>query len=279
MPTDTKTGLIGDSVRQGQAVMFLAWRRIPGVLILTALAMLCVNLADRIMPGNPLGWSWLMLAYLITSLAAYGAVFRLAAPLAAQTDQGNGPQGLQLRAMEMRLLWAFLLQAALFVFAIVLLVFLLLALAAVIAYGHGHELTLNGQAAISAELGPVGVGIMQAAILLAVAVLFTLGLRLSLCLPASAYSPKTQVLSSLVLTRGRVLTVLAIVFIIGFPGIIIGVGGALAISAASRSGHDPLPIIVSLSVLNAALATAVQMPWTMGALASLYAKIKAGHKQ
>ena len=269
--------LVRSSLSHGMSVTNLAWRQCPGILIVMLVSLLGGDYLDRIVTNQGLVKFCLPLIYNLAAIAAYGAVFRLAAGDDEAKSAGLGPWGFQWRALEWRLLGVALLTLLLFVFAFVLVVFLLLALAAIIAYGNGHELSLSSQAAIEAELGLWGGIVMSVSGVLAIAALLTLSLRLCLSGPASAYSGKVSVLSTLGLTKDRVLSLLcAFSAIYGFM-VIIMLAGEVMVAVFSRLGMDALGFRSVFSVLYTGLGSLVVVPMVAATQAALYRSLKAGH--
>jgi len=257
----------------------LAWKKCPGILILMLLAILGTDYFALAATNQGLANFGLLLVYNLASIAAYGAVYRLAAGDEDAERAGLGPWGFQWRALEGRLLGAALLLVLLFVFAVVLVVFLLLALAAIIAYGHGHELTLSSPAAIGAELGLGGIVVMLVTSILALAALVTLYLRLCLSGPASAYSGKISVLSTLGLTKNRVLSLLFVFGAIYGAMVLFMLVGEALIAALSRLGIDLSSLRLGFSVLYTGLGVLVIVPMIAATQAALYRSLKAGHNQ
>jgi hypothetical protein len=269
--------LVRNCLSHGVAVTRLAWKKCPGILILMLAAILGADYLGLALAHPGLANFGLLLVYNLASIAAYGAVYRLAAGDDEAGANGLGPWGFQWRALEGRLLGAALLLVLLFVFAIVLVVFLLLALAAIIAYGHGHELTLSSPAAIGAELGLGGIVVMLVCCGLAFAALAILYLRLCLSGPASAYLGKISVLSTLGLTKNRVLSLLFVFGAIYGAMVLFMLGGEVLIAALFRLGMDLSGLRVGFSVLYTGLGTLVVVPMVAATQAALYRALKAGH--
>ena len=271
--------LVRSSLGHGLAVTRLAWKKCPGILILMLLAILGADYLDLAVANQGLANFGLLLLYNLASIAAYGAVFRLAAGDEDAESAGLGAWGFQWRALEGRLLGAALLLVLLFMFAVVLVVFLLLALAAIIAYGHGYELTLSSPAAIGAELGLGGIAVMLVASVLAIAALVNLYLRLCLSGPASAHSGKISVLSTLGLTKNRVLSLLFVFGAIYGAMVLFMLGGEVFIAILSRLGMDLSGLRLGFSVLYTGVGTLVIVPMIAATQAALYRSLKAGHNQ
>ena len=271
--------LVRSSLGHGVAVTRQAWKKCPGILILMLLAILGADYLDLALANQGLANFGLLLLYNLASIAAYGAVFRLAADDDEAEANGLGPWGFQWRALEGRLLGATLLLVLLPIFAIVLVVFLLLALAAIIAYGHGHELTLSSPAAIGAELGLGGIVVMLVTSVLAVAALVTLYLRLCLSGPASAYSGKISVLSTLILTKNRVFSLLCAFGAIFGSIILIMLVGEVLIASVNSLGMEVSGLEAVVSVLKRSLEVLVFVPMIAATQAALYRSLKPGHNQ
>ncbi len=271
--------LVRNSLGHGLAVTRLAWKKCPGILILMLAAILGANNLGLALAHPGLANFGLLLVYNLASIAAYGAVYRLAAGDDEAGANGLGPWGFQWRALEGRLLGAALLLVLLFVFAIVLVVFLLLALAAIIAYGHGHELTLSSPAAIGAELGLGGIVVMLVTSVLALVASVSLYLRLCLSGPASAYSGKISVLSTLGLTKNHSLSFLFVFGAIYGPMILFMLCGEVLISVLARVGMDLSGLKIGFSALYTGLGTLVIVPMIAATQAALYRSLKARHNQ
>jgi hypothetical protein len=266
--------MTGEALRHGLMTMQRSWRLAPAVLLSYVAVSLAFHFQRLSSTGLSALWAGLLLLSLLTATAANGAAYRIALNPLAERPEGLGPLGLQWRNMELRIVCANLLLGLLFGFFVALAVFLVLALAAVIAYGRGHELTFNGSAAIVEELGGLGLGLVGLAVVIAAGLALILAVRLCLSEVTSAYSGKIQVLSSRVLTKGRVIELLPAVLISWSPSLVAMVLFVLVTS--QESSGEPLKFAVS--ALSAIVPAFVQIPFSAGVFASIYQRLKAVDK-
>jgi hypothetical protein len=163
----------------------------------------------------------------------------------------------------------------LLLFYALLVLFLTLVFAAIIAYGRGHDLTMDGMPAIMNELGAVG-----ASAVLLVAFLGVLGgvwlyLRVSLSQVVSVYGGEVRLLSSAYLTKGRVLPLL---IPLGLTGILFGASYLAANLIQSPRGLTGTPRIL-LAIVSTIFTTFIQMPFSAGVFASIYQRLKPADKE
>lgn len=211
----------------------------------------------------------IMVIGLIAFLMVTGLAYRLAATEAPPQKVRFQILGLQWGTMEERYLISLICVNLLIIFYAILVVFLVLVFAAIIAYGRGHELTMDGVPAIMTELGSVGAGVVALVAVLGVTGGFWLYLRVSLSQVASLYTGEIRVLSSASLTKGRVLALLLPLGLI-----------------ALMHGDSPLkmhfdvagPSRILFSIGSVIWTLFVQIPFSAGVFASIYQRLKAADK-
>ncbi len=238
-----------------------------------ALALLPVDFYKQGVTGALAFWGTLIVM-LPVSLVMTGLVYGLAA-------NESSPQELRFRlfyrkwlSMGWRHLISSIMVCLLLVFYAVLVLFLTLVFATVIAYGRGHELTMDGVPAIMNELGAVGVS----AVLL-VAGLGALGgvwlyLRVALSQVASVYGGGVRVLSSAYLTKGRVLALVPFASI----GLVYCLGFLIATLDRKSGGVTGLSKIL-LNIVSVIWTVFVQIPFSAGVFASIYQRLKPADKE
>ena len=267
MRLELDMALVRSSLGHGVAVMRQSWRRFwPLMLVMLGLAVLPA-------PVAPHTWLWLaMLASSIFALMLKGALFRIADPDAEVDHPGLGQFGLQLRGVEGRLIWAGLGKWAFIGFLAFLLFFLIIVLAAIIAYGRGHELTFANAASIQTELGAWGSLLVAVISLVAGLWLFGLFVRLQLCAVASAYSDAPKVLATLHLTDRKVLTVLVVSSLVWLPFV-----AMMVVLMKLNVGLAATGPMMVLSLASSVLLIMVLTPLDIGIQAALYRSLKARH--
>ncbi|MEY4256334.1 MAG: hypothetical protein RLZZ141_1561 [Pseudomonadota bacterium] len=211
----------------------------------------------------------IMLIGLIAFLMATGLAYRLAATETPPQKVRFKILGLQWGTMEERYLISLICMNLLILFYAILVVFLTLVFAAIIAYGRGHELTMDGMPAIMNELGSVG----ASAVLLVAAIGalggFWLYVRVSLSQVASLYGGEIRVLSSSHLTKGRVLALVLPLLLIGL------MHGDSPLTM--RFGVDG-PVRILFNIVSVIWTVFVQIPFSAGVFASIYQRLKAADK-
>ena len=261
--------LVRSSLGHGVVVMRQAWRRFwPLMLILSAL-----NVTGSSIDSPLARLICTVLGGLLT-ISLYGALFRIGDPSRDLPHPNLGRLGIQFRDIEARLMWAYLGKAAILVFLGLLLVVSNLVLAAIIAYGRGHELTLANPSAYGVELGPVGLGVLAVTIIISILYLMWLSMRLYLVEPASAYERQPQILATLPLTRGKIKTLAVAIGVVW-------VGYVSALIASAYIGYSMLSSLMTdalMGILESALIFVV-VPFDTGVKAALYRSLKAGHNQ
>ena len=218
-------------------------------------------------------WGTLALMFSAT-LLMMGLVYWLAANEPLQQQVRLRPLARQWLSMGWRDLISLIMVFLLLVFYTLLVLFLTLVFAAVIAYGRGHELTMDGVPAIMNELGSVGAGAV-----LMVAVLGALGgvwlyVRVSLSQVASVYGGEIRVLSVAYLTKGRVLSLLlplGLIWALYVPGFLFAIWGQ------KPSGAGELPEIL-FDIVPVIWTMFVQIPFSVGVVASIYQRLKPADK-
>jgi hypothetical protein len=208
----------------------------------------------------------------LLTISLFGALFRIADPSRDLAHPNLGRFGIQFRDIEARLLWAYLGKAAILVFIGLLLVVFNLVLAAIIAYGRGHELTLAIPSAYWVELGPLGLCVLAITIIISTLYIMWLSIRLYLVEPASAYGREPQILSTLPLTRGSL-------YSLGLAIGVVWVGYLIALIASGGIGYSVPSSLMKyalMCVLESALIF-VLVPFDIGIKAALYRTLKARH--
>jgi len=177
-------------------------------------------------------------------------------------------------SMGWRHLISFIMVCLLLVFYAVLVLFLTLVFAAIIAYGRGHALTMDGMPAIMNELGSVGAGAV-----LMVALIGALGgvwlyVRVSLSQVASVYGGEIRVLSVAYLTKGRVLSLLLPLALLG---VLYGASYLVA-PLIQKPGELTGTPRVLLTIVSTIWTTFLHIPFSAGVFASIYQRLKPADK-
>lgn len=259
--------LVRSSLANGLAVARTAWKRL---WVLMALV-ISVNALMWLIDIKTWYWVQTPIAFLM-GLTLNGALFRIADPDSPVDHSGLGPFGLQWGGIEGRLFWAALGKWAFVAFLAFLAFFFIVVLAAIIAFGRGHELNLASPAAFDEELGLWGTLVVAFATLIASAWLIGLSLRLYLCGAASAYSAAPQVLATLHLTDRKTLPLFVISSAVWIPSLAIGFVG-MNFKIESLGAGPRMVFDLATSVLS----TLVLVPLDIGIQAALYRSLKAGH--
>ncbi len=219
----------------GAAFSFLkrSWRRAAGALTLAGL--LNGAAAFSFLNRDFARACGLFVACLLASIMAQGALFRFAGGANRPGDQGSsiGPGGFQWGAVEGRLLAVVLLRGLLFG----LLGALFLTVVAAIYVGMAAAEAAPGFAVAAQSgwrptLGLLGWAVVAGAGLAGLAGLGWIALRLYLAFPATVALGRVQLLSTWVLTRGRVLPILGALILIALP--------SLGVILAARFGRGLL---------------------------------------
>jgi hypothetical protein len=253
-----------------KALVPVAVAMIPSIVF----ALLPVDFYKQGVAGA-LGFGGTLIVMLAVSLVMTGLVYGLAA-------NGSVPQEVRFRLFARQWLsmgWRHLISSTmvslLLLFYTLLVLFLTLVFAAIIAYGRGHELTMDGMPAIMNELGSVGAG----AVLL-VAVLGALGgvwlyVRVSLSQVASVYGGEIRVLSIAYLTKGRVaLLLLPLGSILALYGL-----GFLLTTLDRKSGGVTGLSKILLNIVYVFWTLFIQSPFSAGVFASIYQRLKPADKE
>lgn len=202
-------------------------------------------------------------------IMATGLAYRLAASEVPPQKVRFNISGLQWGTMEERYVISLIFANLLILFYVILAVFLVLVFAAIIAYGRGHELTMDGMPAIMSELGSVGAGLVAFVAVLGVIGGVWLYARVSLSQVASLYSGEVRVLSSASLTKGRVLGLL-------LPLVLIALLHGDSPLKVHFSAAGPARILVNF--VSVIWTLFVQIPFSAGVFASIYQRLKAADK-
>jgi len=207
---------------------------------------------------------------LISSLMVTGLAYRLAATEAPPQKVRFNILGLQWGTMEERYLISLIGVTLLLLFYAILAVFLTLVFAAIIAYGRGHELTMDGIPAIMNELGSIGAGAVALVAVLGVIGGFWLYVRVSLSQAASVYGGEIRLLSCAHLTRGQVLALLLPLALIGLMH-----GDFLLKIGFGLDG----PVRILFNIAWVIWTVFVQIPFSSGVFATIYQRLKAADKE
>lgn len=270
---------LGPILADGLANIKRAWAKalVPFALAMIpsiVFALLPVDFYKQGVTGA-LGFWGTLIIMLPVSLVMTGLVYGLAANEVPPQEVRFRLFAQQWLSMGWRHLISSIMVCLLLVFYAVLVLFLTLVFAAVIAYGRGHELTMDGMPAIMNELGSVGAGAV-----LMVAVLGALGavwlyVRVSLSQVASVYGGEIRVLSIAYLTKGRVM---ALLLPLGSIVALYGVGFLFAILDQKPSGMAGLSKIL-LNIVSVFWSIFVQIPFSGGVFASIYQRLKPADKE
>ncbi len=207
---------------------------------------------------------------LIWSLMVTGLAYRLAATEAVPQKVRFNILGLQWGTMEERYLISLIGVNLLILFYAILAVFLTLVFAAIIAYGRGHELTMDGMPAIMNELGSIGAGAVVLVAVVGVIGSFWLYVRISLSQAASVYGGEIRLLSSAYMTKGQVLALL-------LPLALIGLMHADAPLKIAFGVDGPVKILFNIA--SVIWTVFVQIPFSAGVFATIYQRLKAADKE
>jgi len=225
------------SVMEGAASAFnflrRSWLRAAGALTLAGL--LNGTAAFTLLNRDFARAFGLFAACLLVSIMAQGALFRFARGESRPDDRGSsiGLGGFQWRALEGRLLAVVLLRGLL----LGLLGALFLTVLAAVYVGTAAAEAAQGFAVATRSgwrptLDPLGWTVVSSVGLGGLAGLGWIALRLYLAFAVTVAAGRVQLLSTWVLTRARVLTILAAVTLIVLP--------SLGVILAVRIGHDLL---------------------------------------
>ncbi|MEY4248739.1 MAG: hypothetical protein RJA87_372 [Pseudomonadota bacterium] len=258
---------LGPILAAGFANIKRVWSRALMPLTLLAAIPTVFAFVDpvKLRPQNFLLFVSFLIVSLVWFLVATGLAYRLAAREAAPQKIRLGLLGLQWGTMEERYLLSSLFVGLINAFYLILVVFLVLVFAAIIAYGRGQGLTMNGMPAIMNELGASGFGAVMFAAILGLLGWILLMVRLSLSQVVSLYSGKVQVLSSTPLTKGRVLALLLPLTIV----VLLATRLTFTLSEPSR---------IALSIASGLWTIFVQIPFSAGVFASIYQRLKPADK-
>jgi len=244
------------------------WRKVPGALALAAIASVAMQ-ANLPADGQPQITAQFIAGMLIVMLAqipAQAALLRIALhDLGAEPPARNGPFGLQWRMLETRLLAASALTVLLVFVVTAVTAFLMLALTAGFLSGIDPK-TLTTPEAVAAHLSPSGALVLQLVLLAFLIGVVVLSLRLSLVQPATAVANRTQVFSSLRLTRGAILPIFGTLLLINLPLLILEVLGELV------AGSDPM-LRVGVGLVLGGIAPFFLIPISVGVTAHIYRRL------
>jgi len=207
-------------------------------------------------------------------IMANGRAYRFAVTEAPPQNVWFRVLDLQAGSMEGRYLFSGILVNLLLIFYVVVVAFLVLVFAAIIAYGRGHELTMDGMSAIMNELGSAGAGAVTLVAILGMLGGVWLYIRVSLSQVASLYGDQVRVLSSASLTKGRVLALLPPLVVIG---LLYGVDHLTA-TLLQRAGELSGLYRFILNFVSGVGAAFIQIPFSAGVFASIYQRLKPADK-
>ena len=208
-------------------------------------------------------------------IMANGRAYRLATTEAPTQNGRFRILDLQAGSMEGRFFFAGALVNLLLAFYAVLVAFLALVFAAIIAYGRGHELTMDGMPAIMNELGSVGAGAVAFVVALGVLGGVWLYVRVSLSQVASVYGGEIRVLSVAYLTKGRVMALLLPLALLG----VLHGASYLVATLIQKPGELTGTHRVLLTIVSNIWTIFVLIPFSAGVFASIYQRLKAADKE
>lgn len=261
------------SVRSAVAEGFEFWRanvlRAIGPLVIASVG-LVVLLTAKAMPLLIAGFA----VYVLAGLAAQGALYRISlAGTGAETPDRNGPFGLQWRMMETRFAIVGLLATALLAIVVIIAVFMISALLVGLV-GVPAATAATTPEMLLASLSPTGAFLFNAAALVAVAGLLVLNARLSMAVPATAAENRVRFLSSLGLTRGSVLRILAATILINLPIIIMQ--SLAGLFGKAMHGADAVALT---QLIVGIVSTFFYVPISVGMTSYIYRRLREGTGQ
>jgi hypothetical protein len=219
---------------------------------------------------------------------AYGALYRraFADQHPGDTDFRTGPGGLQWGKPEWRLLGAGAYLLAVMA-ALVLATFAVM-FAIVVAGGGGPVLQSLGTSAspeaVSEALIKVlpsqSSALLSLVVLVFLALVFWLGIRLSLYQAAVVAEERVVLFRSWKLTKGRFWLVFASTVLVSLPSFVASAVTTAVERALGAPGADgapvlPLGAVLAVSVLTAVVAAYVQLPLATGLYAALYRRLRS----
>lgn len=261
------------SVRTAVAEGFEFWRanvlRAIGPLVLASVG-LVVLLTAKALPLVAIGFA----VYVLAGLMAQGALYRISlADAGAESPDHNGPFGLQWRALEGRLVIVGLLATVFLGIVVVVAVFMVSALLVGLV-GVQETTAATTPEMLLASLTPTGAFLFNAAALIAVAGLLALNARLSMAVPATAAENRVRFLSSLRLTRGALLRILAATIVINLPIIIMQSLAGLF----GKAMHGPDAVALTQLVVGI-VSTFFYVPISVGMTSYIYRRLRQGAGQ
>lgn len=248
------------------------WRKTAGGLSLAAIvgAVVQLNLPSTISPAF---LPTVLMGVALMSLAqipAQAALYRIAlADVGAEPPERNGPFGLQWRGLETNLLVAGVLICIFVAVLFMVAAFAMLALMAGFASGIDTKTLAASPEAVSASLSPNALMVMNLVILIFMVALIVLTLRLSLVQAATAAARRTQVFSSMKLTKGALLPIFGVTLVINLPLLLIQFVG-VAIAGGDQALAEGMGVVLS------ALSPFFLLPISVGAMAYIYRRLSAG---
>ena len=261
------------SVRTAVAEGFEFWRinvlRAIGPLVVASMG-LVVLLTAKTLPLLVAG----LAVYVLAGLAAQAALYRISlAGTGAEPPERNGPFGLQWRMMETRFVVVGLLAAALLAIVMIIAVFVISVLLVGLV-GIPAATAATTPAMLLAGLSPTGSFLFNLAALVAVAGLLVLNTRLSMAVPATAAENRIRFLSSLGLTKGSVLRILAATILINLPIIIMQ--SLASLFGEAMSGADAVALT---QLIVGIVSTFFYVPISVGMTSYIYRCLRQGAGQ
>ena len=261
------------SVRTAVAEGFEFWRanvlKAIGPLVIASIG-LVILLTAKAMPLLLFGFA----VYALAGVMAQGALYRISlADAGAETPERNGPFGLQWRMTETRFVAVGLLATALLAIVVIIAVFLVSVLLVGLV-GVPAATAATTPEMLLANLTPTGAFLFNAAALVAIAALLVLNARLSMAVPATAAENRVRFLSSIALTRGVVLRLLAATLLINLPIIIMqSLAGLFGEAMRSPDAVAGTQLIVGI------ISTFFYVPISVGMTSYIYRRLKQGAQQ
>lgn len=262
--------MAAERVSVSEALRFAGgfWRRAaPKVwapLLVLGLVTFVLSPAFHIAPVLVLA---LLLLNVVMLVLAQGGLMReaLGDRHADDADYRPGPAGLQWSRIETALLGTVALLALFFFLATVGAVFVVMLVAIVVAASSGQGMKPSGDYFTT----PSGMAAGFVLLLILLGILWA-GLRLYLSTPATADQRRVQVFSTWSLTQGQVLPLLASVFIVTLPTLILSFAARLLAQAGSSE-----PLVLALWLLYGLVFGFAYTPLSAGVAAFFYRRLSA----
>jgi hypothetical protein len=253
-----------------------------GILALTTLACTWYAFVNFKALAGEVDASVTQVAGIIFGLIGYlalAALYRVA--LSAQRPKtpelAPGPLGFQAGRLEAALVAAGLLREVLLLFIAVLLSFGVGAF--LVGVGAVSNATITTPQQLIDHMGPA-LPVFIAYVALAAALMIWLSTRLSLALVASAAERRVQVLSTMVLTKGRFWQILVGQAILRLPAVLVMLGaGSLLLQPwlAAHVGDHLQDVRALLLIVTSTVSTIYLTPVLVGFEAHVYERAAAAH--